>query len=124
MAGLIQADGILTVTQVITLYNCGEQKSISECASDIDMDGFQQLRTTLDSTSISQGWKAEAGVCMGLKTGQLNTGKNITLSNESYFLLGHTELGTKSMNPWVNSLSWWRRCNGVRIYFLGTLSVR
>ena len=80
MARLSRADRKAMVTQIIMLYTCGEQKSISEC--------FEPSGRWLGSTSVSQKQKAEAAVATGLpKTGQFKIKQNVAWSDESRFLL-------------------------------------
>ncbi|MCI4377176.1 hypothetical protein PGIGA_G00200800 [Pangasianodon gigas] len=54
MARLVQTDRKATVTQITTLYSCGEQDSISEHTTrlNLEADGLQQQKTTSDSTPI------------------------------------------------------------------------
>ena len=55
-----------TVTQITTLYNCGEQKSLRmHNTLNLEVDGLQQQKTMLGSTSVSKEQKAEAAVGTG-----------------------------------------------------------
>ena len=58
MARLIQADRKSTVTQITTLYNCGEQKSFSECTSKIEADRLQHQVPLLSAKNrkLRQQW--------------------------------------------------------------------
>ena len=64
MARVVRADRKATVTQITTLYNCGEQKSMHN-TSNPGADGLQQQKTILGSSSVSQEQKAEATVGTG-----------------------------------------------------------
>ena len=56
MARLVQADRKAMVTQITSLYKCGEKKSISECTTSQTLKwmGYKSRRPRQGSTSVSQ----------------------------------------------------------------------
>ena len=61
---LIRADKKATITRVTVLYNCKEKYLRIHNKSNLEVDGLQQQKTTLSSTT-SQEQKAEAAVGTG-----------------------------------------------------------
>jgi len=74
MDRLVGADRKSMVTQITTLYNCGEQKSINR--SNLEVAGLQQQKTMSGSTPVSQEQKPEASVGSDTPTlDRIKTGK-------------------------------------------------
>ncbi len=109
MSRLVRDDRKTTVTQIITRYNPGVQKSISEQTTrrtlkQMSSSSRRPHRVPLRSdknrtrriqfTQAHQNWTIED--C-----------KNVAWSDESGFLLQHSdvasEFGVKNMKAWINS---------------------
>ena len=81
MFRLVRAERKATVTQITTLNNCGEQKSISECTTRRTLRfHFCQLRT-----------EAAMGTDSSKLTKTVEDWKNVVWSDDSRFLLWHTD---------------------------------
>ena len=116
------------MNQRTTLYNCGEQKSISECATrrTLRWMGCNSRRCWAPLLS-AKNRKLRLQWAQAQKNWTVEDWKNVAWSDESRFLLRHTDgrvrFGTNSMNhgpnlPCVNSPGWCRWCNGVGNAFL------
>lgn len=78
MDRLVSADRRATVTQITTVYNCGEWKNHlrTHNTSDFEADGLQQQKATAGSAPVRQGQESEATMHTRLaKTGQFKTGQ-------------------------------------------------
>ncbi len=126
---LVRDDRKATVTQITTRYNQGMQNTISEHTTrrtlkQMDSSSRRPHRVPLLSaenrtrriqfTQTHQNWTIEDW-------------KNVAWSDESRFLLRHSdvgsEFGVKNMKAWsilacLNGSGWWWWCNGVGDIFL------
>ncbi len=136
MDRLVRDDRKTTVTQITTHYNQDLQNTISEHTThqtlkQMDSSSRRPHRVPLRSdknstrrlqfTQTHQNWTIED--C-----------KNVAWSDESLFLLQHSDVGSvfgvKNMKAWIilpclNGSGWWWGCNGVGDVFLahfGSLS--
>ena len=92
MARLVQADRKATVTQITTRYNRGLQKSISEHnTSNLEADGLQQQKTMPVPLLSAKNRKLRLQFTQAHQNWTIENWKNISWSDESRFLLQHSD---------------------------------
>ncbi len=136
MGRLVRDDRKATVTQIITRYNQGMQNTISECTTrrTLKQMGSSSRRPHQVPLLSAKNWKQRLQFTQTHQNWTIEDWKNVTWSDESRFLLLHSDVGSefsvKNMKAWIhpaclNGSGCWWWCNGVGDIFLahfGSLS--
>ena len=122
MARLVSADRNATVTQITTVYNCGEWKITSECTTrhNLRRMGCNSRRPpwvprlSAKNRKMRQQWtQAHQNWTVRLEIRSLGWWFLLRYTDGRVRLWHQQHESMESMDPWVNSPGWWWWCNGL-----------
>ncbi len=104
MGRLLRDDRKATVTQIITRYNQGMQNTISEHTTrrTLKQMGYSSRRPHRVLLLSAENRKRRIQFTQTHQNCTIEDCKNVAWSDESRFLLRHSEFGVKNMKAWIH----------------------
>ncbi len=120
MGRLVRDDWKATVTQITTRYNQGMQNTISERTTrrTLKQMGYSSRRSHRVPLLSAKNRKRRLQFAQAHQNWTIEDWKNVAWSDESRFLLRHSDGRVRILHGSIHPSGWWWWCNGVGAIFL------